>query len=511
MLLSRIAGLVRQSVFAAYVGNGPAADAFNAAFRIPNVLQNLLGEGAVSASFVPVYTRLRAEGRHDDAAKLAGAVAARLLALTVMLVALGVVAAPWLTAVIAPGFTGPRAALAVTLVRVFFPAIGFLVIAAWALGVLNSHKRYFLPYVAPVASSAVVVAALLYTGRAAGHDTLAHVAAWATLAGAAAQLVVQLPSALGLVRGGGLTLARNPDADSVAALAGPSVLSRGAAQLSAYVDQVLASFLPEGCVATLAYAQTVYLLPVSLFGASVSTAALTEMSSLTGTEAEVNQRLVVEIDRGQRRIALFVVPSSVALVAHGGAIATLLFQRGAFSAHDARAVWAALAGASVGLVGQTFARLHVSAFNALRDTRTPARVSTLRLMLTAGLGALGALVVPRVLGVSPHWGTFGLTVTAGLAGWVEYLALRRALHCRLGAHGAPAWWVARLWLLAGVAALVAYGCSRYMKATPATPPWFSALATLVVFGLTYGVLALLSGVEEVRALARRLRWRRRTP
>src|SRR6059058_5938583 len=159
ILLSRTAGLIRVSVFAHYFGQqSDAADAFNAAFRIPNLLQNLFGEGALSGSFIPVHAALRARGEHDAAAETARTIFA--LAISI-LVLLGILTAPVLVDAIAPGFHGDKRALTVHLVRVLFPGAGILVISAWCLGVLNSHGRFLLAYTAPVAWNAAMIATLL--------------------------------------------------------------------------------------------------------------------------------------------------------------------------------------------------------------------------------------------------------------------------------------------------------------------------------------------------------------
>ena len=200
ILLSRIVGLVRNRVFAHYFGTSDAADAFNAAFRIPNFLQNLFGEGVLSASFIPVYARLRAEGREADARAAASAVAA-LLGLTVsVLVLAGVLLAPWLIDVIAPGFEGEKREATARLVRILFPGAGLLVLSAWCLGVLNSHRRFFLSYVAPVVWNLAIIAALMAKGGQTEGFDLAEVAAWGSVVGSLLQFGIQLPTVLGLAR-----------------------------------------------------------------------------------------------------------------------------------------------------------------------------------------------------------------------------------------------------------------------------------------------------------------------
>jgi putative peptidoglycan lipid II flippase len=503
ILASRSAGLVRQSVFAYFLGAGAGADVFTAAFRIPNILQNLLGEGALSASFIPVYARLRAEGRDREAVAVAAAVGTVLALATVALVALGVALAPQLVGLIAPGFHGERRAETLALVRIFFPGVGLLVLSAWCLGILNSHRRFFLPYAVPMASSATVIAALVVTGRAAGGYALARAAAWGIVAGALLQLLVQLPPVLRLVRGARPTLGRgSPSVRAVVTSFSSALLARGVAQLSAYIDQILASLLPHGAVATLGYAQTLYLVPVSLFGTAISASELPAMASATGTTEEVNRAVVLRLDAGLARIAFFVVPSAVAFVALGGDVAGLLYQRGAFTHAQTLATWATLAGSAVGLLGQTMARLYASAFYALRDTRTPMLIAAARLGLTAGLGYLFAFPLLRALGVDASWGTVGLSASAGVAGWIEYLLLAAALRRKVGAHGVRTALVARLWSVALVAAGAGWLVHLQLRAALGDRPMLVAPPTLLIFGVVYIALSAIAGDREAMRLLR---------
>jgi putative peptidoglycan lipid II flippase len=184
-------------VFAHYFGlESDAADAFNAAFRIPNFLQNLFGEGALSASFIPVYASLIASGKQRDADRVAGAVAALLGLAVAILVLAGVATTPALIAAIAPGFTGAKRELTIQIVRILFPGAGLLVLSAWCLGVLNSHHRFLLSYTAPVMWNAAMIATLVAFG---GHSTLPRLAivlAWGSVVGSALQLAVQVPAVL---------------------------------------------------------------------------------------------------------------------------------------------------------------------------------------------------------------------------------------------------------------------------------------------------------------------------
>jgi putative peptidoglycan lipid II flippase len=499
--LSRLAGLVRERIFAHYFGNSVAADAFKAALRIPNLLQNLFGEGVLSASFIPVYARLRAEGDDKEAARVASVVAALLGLVVSVLVLAGVLATPLFVDVVAPGFTGDKREATIRLVRILFPGTGLLVLSAWCLGVLNSHRRFFLSYVAPVVWSLAQIAACVVAGRYAHGYPLAEWVAWAAVAGSLLQILVQLPTVLSLLsrfRPRIETASKN--VREVTRNFGPVVVSRGVVQISAYIDSMLASWLPTGAVAAIAYAQILYTLPISLFGMAVSAAELPEMSSVLGGEAEVGAELRSRIARASGRIAYFVVPSCVAFVLFGDVASALVFQTGRFTREDATYVWSILAGASVGLLGVTLGRLYASAYYALRDTRTPLRFAVIRLVLTAGLGAFASLALPGLLGVAKSWGAAGLTASAGIAGWIEFLLLRRSLRARIGAIETERGGVAKPWL----AALVAAGAAFSLRGV-ALGPVLGGCVVLAAFGAVYVLVTRLLGVPTARELLRRAR------
>ncbi|HEX5830418.1 MAG TPA: murein biosynthesis integral membrane protein MurJ [Gemmatimonadaceae bacterium] len=496
IFLSRIFGLVRNSVLSHYFGTSAVADAYNVALRIPNVLQNLFGEGALSASFIPVYARLRARGEEEAAGRVAGAVFALLALVTAILVLAGVLATPWLVEVLAPGFDDGRRALTVRLVRIFFPGIGILVLSAWCLGILNSHRRFLLSYSAPVLWNVAIIATLLWYGGRLGATELAVAAAWGSVAGALLQFLVQLPTVLRLERqlrvdGGGV----GPHVRTVVRNFGPAVLSRGVVQISAWIDTIIATLLGTGAAAALGYAQQLYVLPVSLFGMSVSAAELPAMSSATGSDDEIAATLRTRLTAAMRRVAFFVVPSAAAFLFLGDAVAAAVLQSGRFTAADSRYVWAILAGAAIGLLATTLARLYSSAFYALRDTRTPMRIATLRIGVGIVAGYLAAVHLPPLLGIAPRWGAAFLTASSGIVGWGELLLLRHSLGRRVGPTGIPAPFVLRLW----GAALLAGATGLALKlALPLGRP--SAMLVLVTFGVTYLGATRLLRIPEGDAL-----------
>lgn len=507
IFLSRIAGLVRQRVFAHYFGQSDAGDAFNAAFRIPNFLQNLFGEGVLSASFIPVYSKLLAQGDEAEARKVANVVATLLALLVSVLVVAGVLATPWLVDAIAPGFEGAKRELTIRMVRIIFPGTGLLVLSAWCLGVLNSHRRFFLSYTAPVLWSAAMIAVMLACGGFVATNDLAVLLAWASVGGAAMQLLVQFPVARRLVRGISPSLDRSsPGVRTVIRTSGPVLIGRGVVQISGYVDSILASFLPAGAVTALANAQTLYMLPVSLFGMAVSAAELPAMSRVVGSHDEVAALLRARLDGGLGRVAFFIVPSAVALAALGNVIAAALFQTGKFSADDAMWVWGILAGSSVGLLASTLGRLYSSVYYALHDTRTPLRFAIVRVSLGTTLGVIASLHLPAWIGVDAKWGVAFLTASSGSAGWVEFLLLRRSLHTRIGRTGIAPSRLLTLWCSAGLAAAVAIAAELFVGA--GSPPLVLAAVVLGPYGLVYFATTRAAGVPEAVALTARVLRRR---
>src|SRR6201987_4887479 len=246
IMLSRVAGLVRERALAHFLGTLPAADAFRAALRIPNFLQNLFGEGVLSASFIPVYSRLLAGSDEREASRVASVVGSLLAALTSLLVILGILGTPLLIDLIAPGFTGETRQLTIRLVQILFPGIGALVMSAWCLGILNSHGRFFLSYSAPVLWNLLIIAGLLTFGTTKSLSDLVVVTAWFSVLGSFAQLLVQVPTVLRLTERLCFSLdTASPNGRNVLVNYVPVFISRGIVQLSPYVDNVLASLLPS--------------------------------------------------------------------------------------------------------------------------------------------------------------------------------------------------------------------------------------------------------------------------
>jgi putative peptidoglycan lipid II flippase len=505
IFLSRIAGLIRERVFAHYFGNSDAADAFKAAFRIPNFLQTLFGEGVLSASFIPVYAGLLARKDDQEARRTAGAVAGLLALTTSIIVLIGVLATPLLIDAIAPGFHGEKREFTIRLVRILFPGAGLLVFSALCLGVLNSHHRFFLSYTAPVLWNVAMIATLLEWGRHNTEFRLAIILAWGSVAGSALQVLVQLPTVLRLLHGLRLSLHyRAGNVQTVIHNFFPVFIGRGVVQISAYVDALLASLLPTGAVAALAYAQILYTLPVSLFGMSVSAAELPHMSGAIGDDREVAAALRTRLDSGLRQIAFFVVPSIAAFLFLGDVIVAAIYRTGQFRQADVIYVWGILAGATVGLLAQTLGRLYSSTYYALRDTRTPLRFAIMRVILTTVLGYLFAKPLPPMIGIGARWGVAGLTISAGMASWVEFNLLRNRLNQRIGRTGLPKIYLAKLWAAALAASAIGFAIHHFLHFLRHHSAVLSAAAILVPYGAVYFAATLGLGLPEASALLRRV-------
>ena len=526
--LSRLSGLLRESLLRSVLALGPAADAFAAALRIPNLLQNLLGEGSLSASFIPVYSRLLGEGRDDEAGRVAGAVAGLLAALAGGLVVVSILAARPLAVLLAPGFEGRRLDLTVDLLRITTGGLGLLVLSAWCLGVLNSHGRFFLPYVAPVLWNAAQVAVLAAAAFGDWSPRGAAIAlAWGLVAGGALQFGVQAVAVWRLAPDLRPSFGRgNAAVADVRRRFGPAVLGRGVLQLSGYLDLVLASLLVTGAVAGLLSAQMLYALPVALFATSVAVAELPEMSRLASTSGLADRALAA-----RRRTAFFVAFCTVAYLVLGESIVGALFGWGAFDADDTRAVALVLAAYSLGLPAVASSRIFQNTLYAVGDTSGPARIAAARVCLAAvvgialmfpldrvaahggalltldGVGWLGPLNASiRTGSPDPHLGAVGLALGSACAAWLELALLSRRCRRSVDGTSGPTAVMSRLAPATGAAVVVALGV-RW--ATDGLPAIAAAPIGLAVAGCTYVLVASATGVDEadlvIGPLRRRLR------
>ncbi len=512
ILSSRILGLVRESAVAFVFGTGGHGDVFGAVMRGPNLLQNLLGEQTLSASFIPVYSRMLEEGREEDAGRLAGAMFGLLLAVAAALALIGILLARPIVALMAPGFVADAAAvaagsasvdrfpLAVAAVRILFPMTGLLVLSAWALGVLNSHRRFFLPYFAPALWNASIIAALiggaLWLGGAgdpassAPLGRLLLIACWGALVGGLLQFLVQMPLLLELSKGFRVALTTRVEGirETLRAL-GPILGARGALQLSAYLDQVLASLLAVGAIIGLRFGAILYLLPFALFGASVAAAELPELSRRA---AEGATEVVARTGRSLRQIAFLAVPTTIGYLVFGFPIVGAVYRRGSFDLEANWLVYLILGAYSIGLVAATWSRLLQNLYYAHGNTRIPASTAIARIAFSLALGVALMLLFDRhpvaaVSSLAPQEGALrlggvGLALAGGLAAWLELALLRLRARGVLPALALPWAAVARMLALAAAALLPA---AAVWYLTAGLPAWISAPLVVVVYAAVY--------------------------
>ncbi len=397
-----------------------------------------------------------------------------------------------------------KRALTEHLVRILFPGAGMLVISAWCLGVLNSHRRFFLSYVSPVFWNAAIITAALVFGRTRGREQFVTVVAIGAVAGSVLQVLVQWPI-VRLVGGriGFRSWRRVAEVRTVLRAFLPNLVSRGANQISAFIDLYIATMITgNGALSAITNAQVLYTLPVSLFGIAVSAAELPEMARERGNVDEVAAALRERLSGATERLAFYIVPSAVGFLTMGDVIAGAVLQNGAFNTGDTRYVWLVLAGSATGLLASTLGRLYASTFYALHDTRTPLKCGMVRVVLTGILGLFAALELPQLLGLDARWGAAGLTASAGLAGWVEFALLRRGLFRRLGRFKVPFDEVLKLWLAAILAAAVANSTRLGLTHVG---PITRGLVVLPVDIVVYLALTAWWNISEAGLVMRRIR------
>ncbi len=545
ILASRVLGLVRDAVIAGLQGVGALPDVVTAAFRAPNALQNLLGDQALSASFIPVYSRLLKQGRRREAGALAGAVLGLLFVAMAAVSLLGVVLAPWWVRLLLPGFAGDAAAVAagtatadrleltIAAVRVCLPMTAAITLSAWCLSVLNSHRRFLLPYIAPCFWNAAIIGWVSYAAmRTTGNETdrieaLAMAACWGGLAGGLLQFAVQLPTVLRVSEGLRPSLRLSaPGVRETLSTLGPAIAGRGVVQLGGYVDLLLASFLAVGAPAALAFGQRLYLLPISLFGVSVAAAELPELSRLGGDRRQRGENAAVRTARALAAMSFLVTPTFVGYLMLGFGIVGAVYRRGEFDNADQWLVFLVLAAYSLGLLASSASRLLQSVFFSLGDTRSPARIALLRLGVAAGLGFLLMTLLDRYSlddALPSAWfgeieagrqalrlGAVGLALGSAAGSWFELIRLLG----RLRQHDVqvPSPW--RTWgrhLPVAILCLAPWAAARNLAPWPPWPPWIAGVVPVLGFAATYLTASYLLGVPEARSLRRWLveTWRRR--
>ena len=529
ILASRVMGLVREKAVAYYFGVGAHLDVFQLVMRGANLLNNLLGEGTLSASFIPIYSRMLEEGRAREAGRFAGAVLGLVAAAAGLAAILGIVFAEAAVTVIAPGFLGDAEAvaageievdrfpLAVAMFRIALPMSGFLALSAWALGVLNSHRRFFLPYVAPTVMNLATVTALVWAATGLFEspfelgaldvipvetlNRLLFAGVVGAFVGGLLQFGVQLPLVFRLTTGLRLSLSTKVKGvrEAISAF-GPVVAGRGVAQVSSYIDTILAGLATAGTLGALRPALVLYLLPISLFGMSVAASELPELSRISQDRLAA---FLARVERSMRQVLYLVLPTAVVYVGFGGLIVGSLFGGGAFNEEDVALVALILGGYALGIAATAVSRLLQNSFYALSDTKTPAKVAVVRVVVSGVIGAglmfwldqypVSALADVAAEGRPLTLAAVGLSLGASAGAWVELGALAWALRRRTPDFRLP---LARALQMLGLAGLASVPAVAVYAFVPDWPVLVRTVLVLGAFGVTYLGAGALLGFSE---------------
>jgi putative peptidoglycan lipid II flippase len=501
-LASRVLGFLRDLVIARTFGAGPSTDAFFVAFRLPNLLRRLVAEGALSSAFIPVFTEYVTTRSRADTRRMLRAVTGLMLLLLAAVTLVGILAAPWILRVMAPGFfANPGVGeLTVRLTRLMFPYLFFVGLAAVAMGILNAHRHFLLPALSPVALNiGIIVGALVLAPRLPEPVTGL---ALGVLLGGAGQLLVQLPlvGVRGLLMPPEIALS-HPAVRRILRLMTPVVVGQSAGHLGTVVTTVIASFLAGGSVSYLYYADRLVEFPLGVFGVAVATAVLPTLSEQA---ARRDQQALRETLSFALRLAILVsLPAAVGLFVLREPIVRVLYERGRFGPAETAGTAAAVAMYALGIAGFTVTKIGAQAFFALGDTRTPVKVSVGAMVLNCAVAA--ALARPL--------GHVGLALATSVAATANALVLAILLRRRL--PGGVIAGARRAWLrTAGVSAGLALALETAWRLWP-PPPGRLAEATWLATAIVGAAAAYVGchaalGAEEVRlawgTLARR--WRR---
>ncbi len=505
VLCSRVLGLVRWMVFGALFGGGRLMDVYITAFRIPNLLRDLVAEGALSTAFVTTFSKTLLREGEQSAWQLANKVLTLAVIALSVVVLLGIVLAPWLVALLGWGFSPAKAALTVELTRIMYPFILIVSLAALVMGMLNARNVFGMPAMA----SSFFNLATIITGAGLGWWLDPHFGpkatvglALGTLVGGLAQLGVQLPS----LRRFGYRFRpdfhwRDPGVKAILLIMGPSVIAASSVQVNVVVNSAFASLMGNGPITWLSYAFRLMQFPLGMFGVALGTVALPMLSRLAASGDHTAFRR--ELARGMRMVFVMTVPAAVGLIVLAAPIVSVLYQHGRFSAADAAETAAALRYYALGLCGYAALKVLVNAFYAIDRRKTPMMVS---------LGAMGLnLLLCWLLTVRFHWGPKGLALSTACVATTNFLVLYGLMRHHLGRLESRAMlaMLVKLGLACGALALICWGGSHWLLGNWALErfwPKLGALMAVIVAGAgAFFGFAMLLGIEEVREITHAVR------
>jgi putative peptidoglycan lipid II flippase len=502
--LSRILGLIREQVFAAQFGAGFAVDAFQVAFRIPNLLRDLFAEGAMSAAFVPTLTRVQEREGPEAALRLANLVINFLMVVVSGICVVGIIGAPWIVRLLAPGFASVPGKLELTtqMTRIMTPFLLLVSLAAAVMGILNTRRIFFIPAVAPTMLNLALIGAGYLIAPYCPRFGLEPIVgmAFGALLGGLGQLLIQVP----VLRGQGfrwrpIVSFRDPHVLRMVTLMTPAAIGLAAVQVNIFVSTFLASLLAQGSVSWLNYAYRLMQLPIGLFGVAVATVTLAEVSRHAAQKRMLEFKETLSFSL--RLVFLLTLPATVVLVVLAKPIIALLYQHGKFGANDtaqtARALWAY----AVGLSAFSAVRVMVPSFYSLGMARVPVTISFITIGATVLLNF--ALMIPlRHAGLALAT-SFGSVINFTLLIWmlrkrIGGIGERRLLLAGVRILAAAALAGAAAWLAAGAVGH-AVGSERLMARALVVGAGLAAAA------MVYPLAALLFRVEEIQVLIRRFR------
>ena len=424
-LLSRILGLVRDVVFARFFGAGLLMDAFLVAQRIPNMLRRFFAEGAFSAGFVPVMARYKEQHGHDEARVYLDAMAGTFGVVLFVVTLLGVIGAPALVLVVAPGFIGDGGDfdLAALMLRFTFPYLFFVSLTAFAGGILNTYGRFGVPAFTPVLLNVVLIAAAVWAAPSLEQPIMAL--AYAVFVAGVAQLLFQLPF---LARIHALPRPRwRPRHEGVRRafrLMLPAIFGSSVAQINVLLSGIIASLLPVGSISYLYYSDRLMEFPLGLFGIALATVTLPYLSRLWANDKR--GEFIRTLEWSMKVVLLIAVPAAVGLIMLATPLVVTLFHGGEFDARSVDMTVLALQAYAVGLVGFSFVKVLAPAFFAREDTRTPVRVGIVALAANLVLGASTAWYLATSGFAGPHAALASATSFAALLNAaLLYRGLRR--------------------------------------------------------------------------------------
>ena len=505
VLCSRVLGLVRWMVFGALFGGGRLMDVFITAFRIPNLLRDLVAEGALSTAFVTTFSKTLLREGESSAWQLANKVVTLAVIALSIVVLIGIALAPWLVAILGWGFGPAKAALTVELTRIMYPFILIVSLAALVMGMLNARNVFGVP---AMASSFFNLGSII-AGAGLGWWLDPHFGpkatvglALGTLVGGVLQLLVQVPS----LRRFGYRFRpdfrwRDPGVKAILLILGPSAIAASSVQVNVVVNSAFASLLGNGPITWLAYAFRLMQFPLGMIGVAFATVALPMLSRMAASGNREGFRC--ELARGIRMIFLMTLPAAVGLIVLAAPIVSVLYQHGRFTAGDAAETAAALRFYALGLCGYAALKVLVNAFYAIDRRKTPMMVS---------LAAMGLnLLLCWLLTVRFHWGPKGLAFSTACVATTNFLVLYTLMRRHLGRLESRAMlaMLSKLSVACAGLALICWAGSHWLLADWALErfwPKLCALAAVIAAGAGafFGIATLL-GIEEMREITLALR------